>query len=108
MSGEVRYHPRARRDLVDHAFYLSDEASTETGERFLSAAETTAQHLLETPRVGRVWSGTRPETRDGLRVWHVKGFPKILIFYRIDEANIVIIRVLHSARDLPRHLEGFA
>lgn len=107
MTSEARFFPRARLDLIEQATYLAENASLETADRFLDAAERTAERLAEMPRVGRVWEGLRPETQRHVRVWKVEGFPKILIFYRLDDSGIAVIRVLHSARDLPPLLDGF-
>lgn len=105
MKLDVRYQPLARQDLVDQAVYLAEQASIETADRFLDSAKQTLAHLAEMPRVGRVWQGLRSETRDQIRVWQVEGFPKILVFYRLEATSITVVRVLHSARDLPSALE---
>lgn len=105
MSGEVLFHPRAREDITDQATYLAGEASIALAERFLESVERTTSHLAEMPRMGRPWRGTRRETRRGVRVWRVEGFPKILIFYRAEGSTLRIIRVLHGARDLPPLIE---
>jgi len=36
----------------------------------------------------------------GLRIWPVKGFPQLAL-YSESEGGVIILRVLHSARDLP-------
>ncbi len=36
----------------------------------------------------------------GIRLWFVKGFEKYLIFYRVFDNYIEIVRVLHSAQDI--------
>ena len=35
-----------------------------------------------------------------IRQWRVKDFKDYLIFYRIQDARVEILRVLHGARDL--------
>ncbi|MEM6455115.1 MAG: type II toxin-antitoxin system RelE/ParE family toxin [Acidobacteriota bacterium] len=104
MTGAARFHPRARRDLIEQATYLAENASLEVADRFLESAERTVAQLVDTPRMGRVWEGARPETQRGLRVWRVSDFPKVLIFYRLESDAIVVVRILHSAQDLPAHL----
>jgi toxin ParE1/3/4 len=104
---EVYFFPRAREDLLDQATYLAEHASLEIAERFLTAAETSASRLAEMPRIGHVWRGTRRETQEGVRVWTVEGFPRILIFYRVDASVVAVLRILHSARDLPPLLEEY-
>ncbi len=49
--------------------------------------------LAHTPRMGR----SRNEVRRGLHSFSVA---KYVIFYTIEEGGIMIIRVLHSARDV--------
>ena len=107
MTHEARFFPRARLDLIEQATYLAESASLETAERFLDAAERTVEKVAEMPRMGRVWEGLLSETQNSIRVWRVEGFPKVLIFYRLNDSGIAVVRVLHSARDLPPLLDGF-
>ncbi len=57
------------------------------------------RNLSDTPRIG-----THVETANaaltGLRRWRVPGFENHLIFYRVTEEAIEVIRVLHGARDI--------
>ena len=39
-----------------------------------------------------------------VRVWPVPGFRRFLIFYRVTENTLEVIRVSHSARDVVRVL----
>ena len=58
------------------------------------------------PRMGRAWEGLRSETQ-GVRVWKVEGFSKIMLFYRVEQTGISVIRILHGARDLPALMEDY-
>ena len=107
MTAKARFFPRARQDLVEQASYLAENASTAVAERFLEAAEKTAASLAAMPRKGRIWNSLRLESERELRVWKVKGFPKVLIFYQPETSGISVVRVLHGARDLPPLLEGY-
>ena len=107
MTSSPHFFPEARLDLLEQATYLAENASLEVADRFLEAAEKTVEKLAEMPRVGRIWGGLRSETRSNIRVWSVEGFPNILIFYRLDDSRVSVVRVLHSARDLPPLLEGY-
>ena len=42
----------------------------------------------------------------GVRRTTISGFPKHLLFYRFDEGVVVVLRVVHGARDLERLLIG--
>ena len=106
MTAEARYFPRARLDLIEQADYLAEQASTEVAERFLASTERTVDELLEMPRMGRIWEGLQAETQN-IRIWRVRDFPKILIFYRIETFGICVVRVLHGARDLPSLMKDY-
>ena len=41
----------------------------------------------------------------GIRLWFVKEFEKYLIFYRVFDNYIEIVRVLHSAQDIDSIME---
>jgi plasmid stabilization system protein ParE len=41
----------------------------------------------------------------GLRSWSVKGFPNHLIFYQRLENGIMVVAVIHGARDLEPFLK---
>lgn len=107
MTGRARFTPRARLDLIESAEYYLDEAGVEACDRFLGAARSTAEHLAATPRVGRVWQSGTASQQTSIRVWRVEGFSKVLLFYRIEDHGISIVRVLHGSRDLPSLLDGY-
>jgi toxin ParE1/3/4 len=92
MSRSAVRRPRARRDIIEQALYISAAA-----ERFQDAIEEAEQMLTAMPRLG----APRPFRRlKGLRMWQVRGFEKHLIFYRPIKGGIEVIRVLHASRDL--------
>ncbi len=93
----------AKRDLIELADYLAAE-SPEVAERFLLAAETTFQFLLNTPRAGAPREWLNP-LLVGLRMWPVRGFERVLIFYQTVDAQVRIVRLLHSARDIETALD---
>jgi len=105
MSARANFTPQAEQDLLDQAVYLAENASLETSDRFLDAAGQTADKLAGMPEMGKTWDGIHEETREAIRLWSVYDFPKILIFYRIESTGIVVLRVLHGARDFPPLLE---
>jgi toxin ParE1/3/4 len=101
------YHvlPAADRDLDEQAAYLADEASLETALRFYDAASVTFGKIASMPGIGERWPSTNPRLA-GLRVWRIEGFEKHLIFYRVTDDGIEIIRVIHAARDIDHVLES--
>lgn len=84
--------PQARLDLIEAGVFIA-EGNPEAADRFLDAIHKTVQRILKHPQLGRA----RPELADGLR-----SFPhrQCVIFYRITEHGIELVRVLHGARDI--------
>jgi len=56
------------------------------------------------PHMGPARVFRNPRLRD-LRIWPIRGFEKIVIFYRPIEGGIEVVRVLHGARDVKGILE---
>lgn len=90
--------PSADRDLDLQADYLAEEASIEIALRFLAAAHDTFCALASHPRMG--WQPSLGPSLQSIRAFRVLGFENILIFYRISDDVIEIVRILHGARDL--------
>ena len=90
--------PQALVDLIETAEYLAED-DLEVADRFFDAFETTLEDLRNTPKIGRV-RNYRNEV--DIRMWFVRGFEKSLIFYTENSKEIVILRVIHSARDYSR------
>ncbi|HLK56384.1 MAG TPA: type II toxin-antitoxin system RelE/ParE family toxin [Chthonomonadaceae bacterium] len=83
---------QAKRDLLEIWVYIA-ENSFDAADRILDTINETCQRLAEIPGMGL----RREELAPGLRSFPVG---KYLIFYRQAENGIVVIRVLHGARNL--------
>jgi toxin ParE1/3/4 len=103
MSGRVVKHPRVFIDLDEQATYLQSD-SLRVAIRFLEQAEQTFEMLAGMPGLGKAYDSDAPRLA-GLRSFGIKGFDKILVFYRPIKGGIEVVRVLHSARDIPKILE---
>ena len=90
----------ALEDIVEHGRYYVRKGSPETARRFVKAARAAVLALSRTPLMGRRWESPDPALA-GVRVWHIKGFPDHLIFYRSHPKWIEIIHVFHGAQDIP-------
>jgi len=94
----------ADRDLFRHADRIRTERPA-TARRFLMAVESAYRRLQQMPDIGV----SRPSTRRGLegaRVWPVPRFRVFLILYRVIDDAVEIVRVVHAAEDITRHLKG--
>ncbi|WP_197456104.1 type II toxin-antitoxin system RelE/ParE family toxin [Stieleria neptunia] len=90
--------PLAQDDLRRQAEFIAKD-SLVAALRLLDAAEVTYDFLAETPLAGSVCQFTSVQAID-LRIWRINGFPNQLILYRVSDSEILIVRVLHAARDL--------
>ncbi|MEA5566780.1 type II toxin-antitoxin system RelE/ParE family toxin [Anabaena sp. UHCC 0399] len=83
---------------MDLASYIAQD-NLDISDRFLIAAEATFKQLAITPVIGKKCQFTHPGLAD-IRQISIKAFTKYLIFYRITESEVDILRVIHGARDI--------
>lgn len=105
MSGRIRRTPRARADLLAIHDYINDD-NPSAAARFLAAADECFRLLAEFPEAGRAWSSDRPELA-GVRAHPIPRFANYLVFYRPASDGILVLAVLHAARDLDNVLPGY-
>jgi toxin ParE1/3/4 len=86
--------PKFVDDLAEAYAWLA-ERSPASADRLLEEVDAVAQLLMAFPQVGR----PRDELGAGLRSFRPRGF-KNVIFYRQDGGAVVLIRLLHGARNL--------
>ncbi len=86
----------ADKDLEDIFDYTLDHFGFDQAEKYLLEIEEVFQILAVHPESGK----TRNEIKEGLY-----SFPKDnhIIFYRILDKYIRIVRVLHGSRDIPNY-----
>ncbi|NJM75705.1 MAG: type II toxin-antitoxin system RelE/ParE family toxin [Acaryochloridaceae cyanobacterium RU_4_10] len=87
----------ASRDLNEIADYFA-ETNLEAGEKFFSDFNRKCQQLVAFPNSGKSYTEIRPE----LRVLSLDGY---ILFYRILEDGIEILRVVSGRRNLPSLFE---
>jgi toxin ParE1/3/4 len=97
--------PSADADLDEQADYLAENANADTAFRFYDAAEKTFAFLASTPEAGAPWEA-KDAPVPGLRLWRIKGFEKLRVFYRTTEDGIDIVRVIHTSRDIEAAFGG--
>lgn len=97
MSQQVQRTPQARADLSEIADRIAGD-DLSAALRFLDAAEAFST-LLRSPDLGSLGEFQSPRLK-GVRRWRVDGFEKYLVFYRVHDVGIEVIRVIHGARDI--------
>jgi toxin ParE1/3/4 len=95
--------PQVIQDLIELATYLAED-SLDISERFLFSAEKTFQKLSQFPQRGKLSNFKHPQLID-IRQQAIEGFRKYVIFYRLTDSEVEIIRVIHGARDIEAILE---
>jgi len=93
---------RARRDLVSIIDVYTAEASFDVARSFSSALRAEFDHIGRFPASGSPRFAPTVGVRD-VRSWPVSGFP-YLFFYAERGDRIDILRVLHTAGDIPTSL----
>jgi toxin ParE1/3/4 len=87
----------ASRDLNEIADYFA-ENGVEAGERFFKEFNSRCQQLVTFPSSGRRYAEIRPD----LRGLPLAGY---IVFYRVLNDGIEILRVVSGHRDLPSFFE---
>ena len=91
---------KGSRFLADYAEIVTDlsAASPDAAERFCDAVERALALLAAHPQIGAK-GGFRHAP--GVRKWVIHNFPNYLLFYQEQPDGVLVIRLLHGARDLP-------
>jgi len=89
---------RARLDLKNHWRHIARD-NLPAADRLLDAAEQTFKLIAENPDIGSQRSFRKLV---GVRSRAVTGFRNYLVFYQTRGQTVVIARVLHGMRDLPK------
>jgi toxin ParE1/3/4 len=85
-------------DFAGLIAYFASEVSPELSVRFENRMIQAVELIAGTPEIGR----RRKELQPGdLRSFRVEGFDRYLIFYQVRADDVLFIRVLHGAMDLP-------
>jgi toxin ParE1/3/4 len=88
----VVFSPEAEADLFDIWDFLARAASDAVADRQLQAIDRVCDLLVGSPLAGRA----RDEFRAGIRSFVA---PPFVVFYRVTDSTIEIVRVLHGKRD---------
>lgn len=95
---EVNKRPQVIRDLIELATYIAAD-NLNASDRFLAAAEETFKQLAKMPEMGKLIQFSNPNLA-GIRQQAIKGFKNYLVFYRLTNSGVEILRVIHGARDI--------
>ena len=89
---QLKLAQQAKDDLVEIWLYIA-AGSPSTADKFIDYVYEQCEHLLTSSEIGR----TRDELLPGIRSLPVKRY---LVFYRVTNDAIEIVRVLSGYRDI--------
>ncbi len=94
----------AKEDLAKQYGWYDREADRDIAERYLQSFKNTVEMLVQQPEMGMVRRFQSSRLK-GIRSFQMQGAFRVhLVFYRIEGDVLVVFRVLHGVRDLPRRL----
>jgi toxin ParE1/3/4 len=100
MSRRIIKSDLALNDLEEQAEYIRQD-NPRAALRFLEAAEATFRQLASMPGIGERFETDNPLYRD-LRGFPISKFSSRVVYYKPLADGVIIIRVLHGARDVDR------
>ena len=95
--------PAAESALI-HLWVFIPPANTVAADKVYAAAEQTFATLASMPAMGTLYQPKRRRL-EGIRFFPVTHFQKYIIYYRVIQGGIEIIRVLHAHMERQKRLE---
>ena len=89
--------PQAKVDLLDCWLYIATENSPNVADKVLLKIETTLSMLTNNPDAGT----SRPELGRNLQSFPISGYT---LFYKHDDKQLDLIRILHGSMDAELHI----
>ena len=89
--------PRAQADIDDIWEYTVRRWGERQAETYIGLIKEGVDVIAENPAVGRPCDDVRP----GYRRYPVGSH---VLFYRVREEDVVVVRILHQRMDVERHL----
>jgi toxin ParE1/3/4 len=86
-------------DILEQADWYRAKSGHRLTKRWDKAVTATVLRALTNPASGKVCSFKSPELRN-VRSLPIGGFPKHLLFYQVRRSELLVLRVVHGARDL--------
>ncbi|MGB8915644.1 MAG: type II toxin-antitoxin system RelE/ParE family toxin [Candidatus Sulfotelmatobacter sp.] len=88
-------------DILEQADWYAAQAGRSLARRWEQAVKSAILQATRRPATGALCLFRSKALRD-VRRTNITGFPKHLIFYRFDDDEVFVLRVVHGARDLER------
>jgi len=86
-------------DVLEQAAWYQEQSGPKLARRWEQAVTSTLLRIAATPAAGAPCTFKAADLR-GVRRIAVPRFPKHLVFYRVRSQELIILRIVHGARDL--------
>jgi toxin ParE1/3/4 len=96
---QLSFSDAASNDILEQADWYKQRSGLTLAKRWERAVTSALLRIVANPHSGSLCAFHADELQ-AIRRMPITGFPKHLIFYRVDNGEIVILRVIHGARDL--------
>jgi toxin ParE1/3/4 len=95
----ARLSEAAAADINEQADWYEEKSDQMLAERWSKAVTSAVLRILKNPQSGAPCRFS-PTELHAIRRVPISGFPKHLIFYSVEDNDVLLVRVLHGARDL--------
>jgi toxin ParE1/3/4 len=95
----IRLSDAAISDILEQSEWYDRQEDGRLSRRWESAVSSAVLRIAKNPRLGAPCE-FKAEELHRLRRIPVAGFPKHLIFYQFHADELLILRIIHGARDL--------
>jgi toxin ParE1/3/4 len=99
MSFKILYKPQALIDINEIFDFLAIEAGLDIALRFSLGVEEVANKILIYPKIGIKRTYSKNENLN-LRMLPISDIGSYLLYYTLEETEIVVVRVVHGSRDM--------
>ena len=86
-------------DILDQADWYRRQSGRPLAQRWEKAVTSAISFVLRHPAAGSPCTFSSPELH-GIRRMAIPRFPKHLLFYRFEGKEVLVLRIVHGARDL--------
>jgi len=102
---KLRFSELAVGDILEQADWYESQSGKKQARRWEDAVTATVLRIAGAPRAGALCH-FKAESLQGTRRVPVAKFPRHLVFYQIERQGILVLRVVHGARDLESLFSG--
>jgi toxin ParE1/3/4 len=95
---KVFYRPLFIADVTECADYLAAETSETVAAAWYDTLKHAVEYIQATPEIGRL---RHDLPVPGIRTLNLRKYPKYLIFYRLENPEIELLRIRHGMMHLP-------